>query len=120
MGRVHFVPLPDGHVKPFVWRSPFPVTIQRQLVSFANSWGDVSNSELTLAASVAQHDFPAQLFAVCDAPIHSSSENVIMVWWKREEATARILRLQSLYQHHYCYVPLFDYTMGGEYRAQCL
>jgi len=41
--------------RPTIWRAPFPAPIQRQLVSFANLTGDVSNSDLELAGYLLGH-----------------------------------------------------------------
>jgi hypothetical protein len=118
MGGVQFVPQQDGTVQPLLWRSPFPRAIQERLVSFDNPAGDINNSELELAASVAHHDILAQQFDIREATIHNSSDNVATVWWQRKGSTsssgptARLLRLQSLHQRHYRYVPLFDYIVG--------
>jgi hypothetical protein len=107
MGGVHFVPQHYGTVQPLLWRSPFTRAIQERLVLFDNPSGDINNSELELAASVAQHDILAQKFDIQEATIHNSSDNVAMLWWQRKGATSssgpttRLLRLQSLHQHHY-------------------
>jgi hypothetical protein len=119
MGGVNFVPQMDGSVQPLLWRPPFPAEIQRRLISHDNPDGDINNSELELAASVAQHDILAQQFDVREATIHNSSDNIATVCWQRKGATssngstARLLRLQSLHQRHYRYVPLFDYIAGA-------
>jgi hypothetical protein len=119
MGGVHFVPQMDGSVQPLLWRSPFPAEIQRRLVSHDNPAGDINNSELELAVSVAQHDILAQQFDVREATIHNSSDNIATVWWQRKGVTSsngptiRIMCLQSLHQRHYRYVPLFDFIAGG-------
>jgi hypothetical protein len=85
---------------------------------FKNPGGDINNSELELAASVAQHDILSQQFDVREADIHNSSDNVSNVWWQRKCATSSsgpttgMLRLQSLHQRHYRHVPLFGYIVG--------
>jgi hypothetical protein len=118
MGGVHVLPQQYGSILPLMWWSPFPQAIQTRLVTFENSGGDINNSELELAASVALHDILAQQFDVQEATIHNSSENVATVWWQRKGATsssgptAGLLCLQSLHQQHYRYVPLFDYIAG--------
>jgi hypothetical protein len=122
MGGVHFVPQLDGNVQSMMWRCPFPPIVQQRLVSFDNPQGDINNSALELAASVAQHDVLAQAFDVRESTIHNSSDNVATIWWKRKGSTsssgptARLLRLQALHQRHYRYVPLLDY-IGGEANA---
>jgi hypothetical protein len=105
-----------------LWRCPFPSAVQQRLVSYDNPQGDINNSELELAASVAHHDVLAQAFDVREATVHNSSDNLATVWWQRKGATsssgpaARLLRLQALHQRHYRYIPLFDYIGGG---SQC-
>jgi hypothetical protein len=79
MGDVHFVPQMDGSVQTILWRSPFPAEIQRRLISHDNPDGDINNSELELAASVAQHDILAQQFDVREATIHNSSDSIATV-----------------------------------------
>jgi hypothetical protein len=118
MGGVHFVPQENGQVLPLLWRSPFPRAIQERLVSFDNSAGNINNSKLELAVSVAQHDILAQQFDIRESTIHNSSENMATVRWQRKGPTsssgptARLLRLQALHQQHNHFVPLFDYIFG--------
>jgi hypothetical protein len=59
MGGVHFFPLPHGDVQPLLWRSPFSREVQSRLITFSNPAGTITNSDLELAASVAQHDILA-------------------------------------------------------------
>jgi hypothetical protein len=87
MVRVHFVPQLDGSIPHILWRCSFPEVIQMRLATFEKSQGDTTNSELELAASVAQHDILAQEFDVQEATIHNSSDNVATVWWQQKGAT---------------------------------
>lgn len=118
MGGVHFVPLPDGSIQPLLWRLPFSSHIQSQLVSFSNPTGKITNSELELAVSVAQHDMLAQAVDIWEAIIHNASNNVATVWWQSRGGisitgpAARLLRLQALHQRHHRYVPQFEYIPG--------
>jgi hypothetical protein len=103
MGGVHFVPQQDGLVLTLMWCSPFPQALQERLVTFENPGGDINNSELELAASVAQHDILDQQFNVIEATIRNSSDNVATIWWQRKAATsssgptAGFLRVQYLH-----------------------
>jgi hypothetical protein len=87
------------------------------LASFANPDGDINNSELELVDIVAQQYFLAHLFDMREATIHNVSKNVAALWWKTKGATslqwptAQLLRLQVQHQHHYRYVPLYDYIL---------
>jgi hypothetical protein len=125
MGRVHSMPQEDGQVLPLLWRSHFSRAIQERLVSFDNPAGDINNSELDLAVSVAQHDTLAKKIDVRESTIHNSSDNVAMVWWQRKGSTSssgptdRPLHLQALHQCHYHYVPLFDYIAGEAMADVC-
>jgi hypothetical protein len=79
MGGVHFVPQKDGQVLPLLWRSPFHRAIQERLVSFDNRAVDINNSELELAASVAQHDILAKKIDIRESTIHNSSNQQLIL-----------------------------------------
>jgi hypothetical protein len=53
-------PPQTGAVQPFLWRSRFDKRIPERLVTFANPGGTITNSDLKLAAIVAQHDILAR------------------------------------------------------------
>jgi hypothetical protein len=115
MGGVDFVPSTNSPIQPYLWRSPFPAKVTRQLVSTANTMGKVSNSDLELAVSVAQHDILCQIADVQDVTIHNCYDNTATVCWQRKGSAtttgpaAYLLRLQALHQRHYGYAPLHDY-----------
>jgi hypothetical protein len=69
IGGVHFVPGTNDTIKPYLWRSPFPLKVTRQLVSTANPTGKVNNSDLELAGSVGQHDIVCQIADIQDVTI---------------------------------------------------
>ena len=118
MGGIHFIPGPSGAITPILWRAPFPQWVQRRLVSFDNPSGDITNSDLELAGSVAHNDVLAQFADVAERTVHSSYDNTAAVFWQRKGATtttgpaAYLLRLQALHQRAYRYVPLRDYIPG--------
>jgi hypothetical protein len=118
MGGVHFVPLPDGSIQPMLWRSPFPLEVQHRLVSFDNPAGTITNSDLELAASVAQHDVLTSNVDAREATIHNFSDNTPTVFWQRKGAVsnsgpnAQLLRLQALYQRKHRYVLTYDDLPG--------
>jgi hypothetical protein len=118
MGGVVFVPRPDGSLQPFLWRSRFEDTIINRLVSSSNRSGDITNSDLELAGSVAQHDVIAQHFDTRGHTLHNFHDNTAAVWWQRKGSTTTtkaadyLLRLQSLHQRHHGYVPTQDYLPG--------
>jgi hypothetical protein len=107
MGGVVFVPRPDGSLQPFLWRSRFQDAIINRLVTSSNRGGDITNSDLELAGSVAQHDIIAQHFDTRGHTLHNFHENTAAVWWQCKgsttttKAAAYLLRLQSLHQRHH-------------------
>jgi len=117
MGGVHFVPV-GRDIVPILWRKRFPKTIQQRLVSFNNPHGDITNSDLELTGSIAQHDILAQLADIRERTIHSSYDNTPALYWQRKGSTttlgpaAYLLRLQAIHQRHHRYVPLQDYIPG--------
>jgi hypothetical protein len=106
-GGVHFVLLPDGTTLPMLWHSRWPCHISAQLVSSSNPNGDITNSKLELAASVAHADVLTQAFDVRSHTTHQLSDNSATVAWQRKGAAsttgsvAYILRLQALHQRHH-------------------
>jgi hypothetical protein len=107
MGGVHSVPLPDGNIQPLLWRSKVDERVPHRLVAFTNPGGTITNSDLELAASVAQHDVIAQQVDVREATIHNLTDNMATMYWQRKGATSttgpasRLLRIQSLHQRHH-------------------
>ena len=120
MGGIHFVPGDDGSITPLLWRQQFPSWIQNRLVSFSNPDGDINNSDLELAGSIAQNDILAQAADVTKKTTHNCYDNVAAVYWQRKGATttlgpaAFLLRLQAFHQRFFRYVPLRDYIPGPQ------
>jgi hypothetical protein len=118
MGGVHFMPMSGGSIDPLLWRAQFPLPVQNRLVTYANSAGTITNSDLELAASVAQHDVLAREVDVREATILNFSDNTPTVYWQRKGAVssagpaARVLRIQALHQRQHRYIPTFDYLPG--------
>jgi hypothetical protein len=110
-----FFPLPNGQVQLLLWRSKFDDDVRRQLITFYNLTGTVTNSDLELAASVAQHEVLTQQVDVRESTTHNLTDTLATMYWPRKGATyttgpaPRLLRLQALHQRHHRYVPLFDY-----------
>jgi hypothetical protein len=118
LGGVHFVPLPDGRTLPMLWRQKWPASVPARLVSSSNPTGDVTNSELELAATIAQFDVLAQAVDIRSHTIHNLSDNSATVAWQRKGAAstsgpvAYLLRLHALHQRHHRYIPLHDFIAG--------
>jgi hypothetical protein len=117
-GGVHFVPLPNGDLKPLLWRQAWPASVAAELVSTANPGVSITNSDLELAATVAQFDVLAQTFDVRSHTIHNISDNTATVAWQKKGAAsttgpvAYLLRLHALHQRHHRYIPLHDFIPG--------
>jgi hypothetical protein len=118
LGSQDFVHLPNRNIQPLLWRSKFEERVTIQLVTFTNPVGTITNSDLELAASIAQHDVLAQQVDVPEATIHNLTDNTATLYWQGKGATSttgpasRLLRIQSLHQRHHRYVPSFDYIPG--------
>ena len=54
MGGVFFLPGVSGPL-PCLWRAPFPSAIQTALISWTNPNGTITNLDLELAGTIAQH-----------------------------------------------------------------
>ena len=117
MGGVAFVAT-AADIQAVLWRQSFPSKIRQQLVSFENPTGDVTNSDLELAATVAHHDVLTANFDLREHTIHSFHDNTPAQYWQRKGSTttlgpaASLLRLQSHHQRHFRYVPVHDYLAG--------
>ena len=118
MGGIHFVPAADGSMHPVVWRAQFPHAVQKSLVTYDNPTGQINNSDLELAGSIAHADVLAQHADVRELTTHNCCDNTAAVFWQRKGSTtsvgpaAHLLRLQALHQRHHRYVPLHDYIPG--------
>jgi hypothetical protein len=82
----------------------------KDLVSFNDPSGQVTNSDLELAATIVQHDVAAHHYDVRERTTSSGSDNTPAVAWQGKGSTttasapAYLLRLQTLHQrfHRYC------------------
>ena len=117
MGGVHFIQTPNGII-PTLWRAKFATNVTRDLVSFTNPQGTITNSDLELAASVVHADVLSQEADIREATTHNAYDNTPTVYWQRKGSTttsapaAYLLRLQSLHQRFHRYVPTHDYVQG--------
>jgi hypothetical protein len=115
MGGVWFRP----HQPPLVWRSEFPVALQRLLVTSKNRAGTISISDLELAGTLAHKQILVQaLPTVAERPIWLGGDNRASLAWATKgsstasTARAYLLRLGALHQRHHRYVPQHDYVPG--------
>ena len=122
MGGVFFAPIlqDDGTSKlqPYLWRAPFNATIQSSLVSWQHPQGTISNSDLELAGTIAQHDVVVNVLDVRERTLHTSSDNTPAVAWQTKGSTtttgpaAYLLRIMAFHQRYHRYHPRFNYIPG--------
>ena len=132
MGGVWFpprTPLPPFSIQPpvsarlkhpILWRSPFPASVQSQLVSMDNPRGKVTNSDLELAGSIAHDDVLCQ--ALPSTPHISTctfSDNTPAVAWKAKGSTsttgpaAYLLQTAALHRRHHRYQNEMHFIPGS-------
>jgi hypothetical protein len=103
---------------PIIWRAKFPASVRKQLVSFKNPKGTISNSDLELAGSIVHNVATAKCFDVRERTTLHKSDNTPTVFWQRKGSTtttgpaAYLLRLQSYHQRYHRYLPRSDYLEG--------
>lgn len=118
MGGVLFLPTKHQSLQPILWRAPFPPSITSNLVSFDNPSGTITNSDLELAGTIAQHDVLNQVADVRECTIATLTDNTPAQAWQTKGSTtttgpaAYLLRLQALHQRHYRYLPQVHYIPG--------
>jgi hypothetical protein len=118
MGGVAFLPLPGGGHQPVLWRAPFDPPTQQSLVSFTNPTGTISNSDLELAGTIAQHDVVVQALDTREKTVYTLSDNTPATAWQSKGSTtttgpaAYLLRLQALHQRQHRYVSRVSHIPG--------
>jgi hypothetical protein len=118
MGGVRFLPTNDSAPQPILWRAPFPTAVVWQLVTSSNPAGTITNSDLELTGTIAQHDVLAHEVNIREHTIHNSHANTAVVYWQRIGSTsttgptAYLLHIQALHQRFHRYLPLHDYIPG--------
>jgi hypothetical protein len=114
MGGVVF----DATRQPILWRAPFPTDIQSDIVATNNPGGSITNSDLELAGTIAQHDVAAQLGDVRHRTIGTLTDNTPALAWQRKGSTtttgpaAYLLRCQALHQRHHRYQKTLEHIPG--------
>jgi hypothetical protein len=116
MGGIWFSP--DPTFQPIVWREPFAPEVQQQLLTDHNAHGTITNSDLELAAQIAEQDILVQIRSCQESTISTFTDNISARAWQRKGSkstlgpAAYLLRLHSLHQRHYRYYPTIDYLPG--------
>ena len=110
----------DGEGRPFVWRYPFPGSVQDRQVTANNPRGDLTNSDLEQVAIL------AQLHLIGDAPgsaystVHIFSDNTPAVSPFQKGAVASdgipadLCRAAGLHQRRHRYCPVVSFLNGPE------
>ena len=100
------------------WRCPFPLNLQRELVTSRNRPGTVSISDLELAGTVAHKHILTQAgITLAERPIWLGGDNhqASFAWASKGSSTAStarayLLRLSALHQRHHRYVAQYNYV----------
>ena len=99
----------SASVGPILWRAKFPTNVSKNLVSYNNPRGQITNSDLELAAGLVQHDIAVHAFDLRERTIASGSDNTPTISWQTKGSTtttsapAYLLRLQALHQRFHRY-----------------
>jgi hypothetical protein len=104
--------------EPTLWRADFPEEIKRRLITHENPTGNITNSDLELAATIVHLDMAAHNFPVHLQTLAVLSDNAATVFWQRKgsttttKATAYLLRLQGMHQRWFRYNSVFNHIAG--------
>ena len=107
-----------GQTKAYLWRKPFPDSVQRNLVSYENPTGTITNSDLELAGTIGQADMIVTTVDCRERTIHTATDNTPALSWQlKGSATttgpaAYLLRLQALHQRHHRYLGKYSHISG--------
>ena len=94
---------------PIVWRWPHPECIQKQLVSFANPTGTISNSDLELAGTIAHQDVLVNAVDCAEKTLAIGCDNTPAVAWRKKGSVTTpgpasyLLREAALHQRQHRY-----------------
>jgi hypothetical protein len=108
----------DETHQPLIWRSAFPLHIQRCLVSWDNPSGSISNSDLELCAQLASQAILLSHRDCRERTMALFTDNIATRSWLRKGSrttlgpSAYLLRLQAFQQRHYRYRTTADYIPG--------
>jgi hypothetical protein len=111
MGGVFFAPTPTATTQPYLWREPFPNSVQSEVVSFSNPSGTINNSDLELAGTSAHLDVVAHAVDIRERTVYTLTDNTPALAWQQKGSTtttkapAYLLRLQALHQRFHRIIP---------------
>ena len=104
----------------FAWRVPFPSSVTEQLVSFDNPKGQISNSDLELAATIVQDNVIGANEDIQERTVRTFSDNIAAVSWRNKGSAtttgpaAYLLREAALQQRRLRHVPRAHYLPGPQ------
>jgi hypothetical protein len=107
---------PDHH--PIVWRVPFPLHIQKDLVSTNNPTGSITNSDLELAGTIGNADVLVHAVDCRHKTIATMCDNTPAVSWQGKGsvttagAASYLLREASLHQRQHRYLQVTSHIPG--------
>ena len=101
MGGVWFPPLTNVPLaitphqsnllqQPCLWQSPFPPSVQDDLVSFKNPTGSITNSDLELARTIASDDILASAVPIAHISTCGLCDNTPAVSWQTKGSTTTV------------------------------
>ena len=99
----------DRLVSPCLWREPFPLSIQAQVVPSDNLTGKITNSDLELAGTIAHDDVLASTVPVCHLTTCTFSDNTPAIVWQTKGSTttsgpaAYLFQVSALHCQHFWY-----------------
>ncbi len=104
---------------PIVWRDPFIPEVQREMISQDQPHGTITNSDLELAGTVAQHMILANSgLELAGETTHTFCDNTPAVAWQTKGSTttaraaATLLQEQALHQREHGYLSTVQYLDG--------
>ena len=118
MGGVWFAHLADGAPFPFLWRQPFSPQVQAAIVTADNPHGEISISDLELAAMIAHKDILVHHADVAERTLWMATDNRAALSWSQKgsststSARAYLLRYNALHQRTHRYVAMHDHIAG--------
>ena len=120
MGGVYFQHTQDQGTTAYLWRAAFDDKITQRITSDKNPKGTITNSDLELAATIAQHDIAMQLRQPPAPTIFTATDNTPALAWQKKGSVsttgpaAYLLRVQALHQRHYAYIPQHSHIAGKD------
>ena len=118
---------PSKSSRNLVWRHPWPLDIITDLILSTNLKGNLTNSNLELAAIVLHEDtLLAEVPAARMAVLRSGLDNLPTISWRTHEAStinlvvANLLRIRTLYSRKFFLNPSFFTTQDKKISWQMM